>query len=245
MHKILAVELLKIRRSLALLMMFLVPLFVVLVNLLVFNKKTHIADITARHWQFLWMGSTAMWCYFMLPLYIALVTGLLNGQEHKNQTWRMMLTLPISPVLLFAVKGVLAWLFVSGATLVLAGAVALAIGVLGLLGANLQGAFDYAIWSMVGKGILACLPVLVIQHAVSWRFQNLVLPLALGVIATMGITQVGSSEHWIYYPWTYPLMALNGSDVARQHQALMLAAVVGVGLLAASAWYLGRRETSS
>lgn len=84
--------------------------------------------------------------------------------------------------------------------------------------------------------------VLLIQQAVAWRFQSLVLPLAFGVIATMGITQIGSSEYWVWYPWTYPLTAVNGSMAAHQQQALLLAAGVGAVLLPLSAWIIGRRE---
>ena len=245
MRKLLAVEILKIRRSLALLMMFLTPLMVVLLVTAITAKQHHMDAIVPKHWQFFWTSVTGLWCYFMLPLYIALATGLLNGQEHKNQSWRLMLTLPVSQLQLYLAKAVLAWLFVVGATLVLVAGGALGIGLLLLCGASASGAFDFALAPVIAKVALACLPVLVIQHAVSWRFQNLVLPLAIGVIATMGITQIGSSEHWVWYPWSYSLMAVNGSEAARQHSALLLAAAVGTALLAASALALARREVES
>ncbi len=243
MLKLMTVELLKIRRSLSLLMMFAIPAVVVVLNTLMLLKRVGIAKIGPAVWPGFWMGNTAVWCYFMLPLYIALVTGLLNGQEHKNQTWRLMLTLPVSPLKLYIVKGVLAWLFVVGASAVLVGGAALAIGLLGACGANIAGAFDIPLLAPIAKVSLACVPVLVIQHAVSWRFQNLVLPLAVGVIATMGISQIGSSGYWVYYPWSYSLMALNGSQADAQQQALVLAAAVGAALFAATSVVLARRET--
>jgi ABC-type branched-subunit amino acid transport system ATPase component len=182
---------------------------------------------------------------FMLPLYIALVTGLLNGQEHKNGTWRLMLTLPISQRHLYVAKAVLAWLFVTGANVVLVAATSLAVGLLGLAGAALTGAFAAPMLAMLSKISLACIPVLLIQHAVSWRVRNLVLPLAVGVIATMGIAQVGSSTYWAWYPWTYPLVAANGSDTAMQSHALLLAAGLGAALFAVTALVLGGRETET
>ena len=84
-----------------------------------------------------------------------------------------------------------------------------------------------------------------IQHAISWRFQNLVLPLAVGVIGTMGVQQIGSSTYWVWYPWSYPAMAMMGSQVDKQQHAMMLAAIVGVALLAVSAVLLGRREVEN
>lgn len=242
MLKLLSIEMMKTRRSLALLMMFAIPLFVVALNLMILVKRSGIASITEQQWFFFWSGSMGMWCYFMMPLYIALVTGLLNGQEHKNQTWRLMLTLPISQTQLFLVKSLLAWLFVMGATLVIISGNVLAVELLGLLGANVKGAYGMAFGPMLAKTALTCVPVLLIQHAVSWRFQNLVAPLALGAIATMGITQIGSSKDWIWYPWSYPMMALLGSDPSKQQEALWLAAAVGLVLLAASAAWLGRRQ---
>jgi hypothetical protein len=243
MLKLLAVELLKIRRSLALLMMFAIPLVVIILNTMMLFKRVGFDKISAATWPGYWLGNTAIWCYFMLPLYIALITGLLNGQEHKNQTWRLMLTLPVSQFRLYVVKGVLAWLFVAGASAVLIAGCALTIGLLGLAGADVSGAFSVPMLAPVAKVTLACLPILVIQHAISWRFQNLVLPLAVGVIATMGITQIGSSSYWVYYPWSYSLMALNGSSAAMQQQALMLATGVGLALFAVTSLLLGRRET--
>ncbi|QYF92413.1 ABC transporter permease [Massilia sp. PAMC28688] len=243
--KLLAVELLKVRRSLALLMMFAIALMVVALNVLMLVKQYPLAAMGPAHWLRLWQNSAGLWCYFMLPLYIALVTGLLNGQEHRNHTWRLMLTLPVTQLQLFAVKALLAWLFVAGATLVLGAGTALSMLVLGAAGASLDGAFAFPVLAALGKATLGCLPVLVIQHAVSWRFQNLTAPLAVGVVATMGITQVGSSSYWVWYPWTYATMAVMGSEAASRQQALALAAGVGALLFAAAAAALARREVES
>jgi hypothetical protein len=243
MLKLLSVELLKIRRSLALLMMFAIPLMVILLITVTLVKQNP-AVFGPTQWRQFWTGLTGLWCYFMLPLYIALVTGLLNGQEHKNQTWRLMLTLPVSQFQLFVVKAFLAWLFVVGATAVLAGGALLAAALMVLCGLGADGAFSYPLLPVVAKVGLACLPVLAIQHALSWRYQNLVLPLAIGVIATMGITQIGSSRDWVWYPWSYSMMAVNGSDVANQQQALLLAAAVGAVLFALGALVLGRRDVA-
>ncbi|WP_426174703.1 ABC transporter permease [Massilia sp. TWR1-2-2] len=196
MLKLLSMELLKVKRSQALWMMFAVPLVVLLLNVLMTLKKISIGALGEAHWARLWMGSTMLWCYFMMPLYIALITSLLNGHEHKNQIWRLMLTLPVSRQL-NAAKAVLAWLFVAGANAVLVGSVALTIALLGVAGASQQGAFVFPMLAFWAKVSLACIPILVIQHTIGWRVRDLVLPLAVGVMATIGITQIGSSEHWV------------------------------------------------
>lgn len=245
MFKLLSIELLKVRRSQALWMMFAIPLVVVVLNLLIMLKRNSIGALGEPVWLRFWINNSMLWCSFMMPLYIALVTSLLNGQEHKNQTWRLMLTLPISQRQLYVAKALLAWLFVLGANAVLVGASALSIALLGLAGASLKGAFVFPLMALLAKISLACLPVLLIQHALSWRVRNLVLPLAIGVAATIGIGASGSSEYWRWNPWTYALMAANGSQPAMHTQALLLAAGVGAALLVLTAFVLGRRETET
>jgi hypothetical protein len=245
MLKLLSVELLKVKRSQALWMMLVIPLVVVLLNLLIMLKRFAIGELADAQWLRFWQGNTMLWCSFMMPLYIALVTSLLNGHEHKNQTWRLMLTLPVSQRELYVAKAVLAWMFVVGANVILIGATALAIFSLGLAGASQTGACVFPMFAFWAKVSLACIPIMLIQHAVSWRVRNLVLPLAVGVIATMAITQIGSSEYWVWYPWSYSMMAVGGKLPEMQSQALLLAAGVGVALFAASAIIVAGRETET
>lgn len=242
--KLFRIELLKIRRSLALLMLLACPLMVVVLVFGVGLKQTAAIDFNQKTWFAVWQTSTAIWCYFMLPLYIALITGLLNGNEHKNQTWRLMLALPISLRQLYFVKALLAWSFVVVANLLLAIYILLVALVLAALGYPMQGAFEFPIWYAVLNISLACFPILIIQHAISWRFSNIVFPLATGVIATMGIVQLGSSEYWVYYPWSYILMSANGSSADMQQQALYLAAGLGSVLFAITSYWLGKREVA-
>lgn len=242
--KLFQIELLKIRRSLALLMLLACPAMVVVLMFGVTLRQTAAIDFNEKTWFIVWQSSTAIWCYFMLPLYIALITGLLNGNEHKNQTWRLMLALPISLRQLFFVKALLAWSFIVAANLLLAIYISLVVLALGVLGYPMQGAFEFPIWYTVLNVSLACLPILIIQHAISWRFSNIVFPLAVGVIATMGIVQLGSSEYWVYYPWSYILMVANGSSQDMQQQALWSAVGLGTVLFAITSYWLGKREVA-
>lgn len=242
--KLFRIELLKIRRSLALLMALACPAMVVVLVLGVTLRQTAAVDFNEKTWFGIWQTSTAIWCYFMLPLYIALITGLLNGNEHRNQTWRLMLALPISLRQLYFVKALLAWSFVIAANLLLVLYISLAAMALGFFGYAMQGAFEFSVAYTVLNISLACIPILVIQHAISWRFSNIVFPLATGVIATMGIVQLGSSKYWVYYPWSYILMAVNGSSPDMQQQALWLAIALGSILFAVTSYWLGKQEVA-
>jgi hypothetical protein len=236
MFRLLRIEFLKTRRSLALLMMLVCPLFVVLLTV-----GMQLKNVQKMPWQMYWLNNTAIWCYFMLPLFIALITALLNGNEHKNATWRLMLTLPISTRQLYLAKLILASFFVAGANLILLVLIAISIALFGFAGHSITGAFDYAALTSFAKLVTCSLPILVLQHWFSWRVQNIVAPLALGVISTMGIIQIGHSKDWIYYPWSYLTMAMQGSSTSMRQQALMLASVVGLSLMAVSVFWVGRK----
>jgi hypothetical protein len=236
------IEALKVRRSLALWMMAACPFMVVLLNTGVLLKNRGFDAAKPELWQGFWMGNVAIWCYFMLPLFIALCTALVNGNEHRNRGWRLMLTLPINHRQLYLSKLMLVGCLVAGANacmLLLCFAVNVTFS---LFGHSLQAALAFPMAWLIVKLTIASLPVLVLQHAVAWRYANFVLPLGIGVCATMGIIQLGSSEYWRFFPWTYPLMAANGSASSMQATALTLALILGLPLLAVSSYWLGKRE---
>ncbi|WP_196140356.1 ABC transporter permease [Aliikangiella sp. G2MR2-5] len=243
-------ELLKTKRSLSFLMMIACPFAVVSLQALLMLNKDGGAMIEKSGWKMLWMMGDSLWCYFMLPLYVALVSALLNGNEHKNQTWRVMMTLPIKQYQLYLTKALLAWFYIVGANIFLFVWTAILILLFMLLGVtnpaeNFSSAFDYPIIKQLSKSAISCLPILFFQHALSWRVQNIVAPLAVGVIATMGILKIGQSEHWIYYPWSYITMANMGGDPDAQTTALILSLSVSGILLFVSTLWLSRKEVYS
>lgn len=237
------IELLKIRRSLVLLMTLACPLAVVV---LVFGMNLRNAQpqtMSAEGWRMLWASVSAMWSWFMLPLYIALSTSLINGNEHRNQTWRLMLSLPISKAELYAAKAMVATFLMLGAHIALLTSTVSAIGLLGLLGFPLTDAFNVRPSSMLWAAPLAALPLLVLQHALSWHLRSIVPPLAIAVMATFAAIQVGSSDYWPYVPWTYPLVATNATSETARASAVILGPAIAAVLFPLTAWWLGRRET--
>ncbi|WP_395008917.1 ABC transporter permease [Undibacterium sp.] len=232
------IELLKVKRSLALLMMLACPL---MVALLCFGLELKTNKTGVVKGSMYWMGNTAIWAYFMFPLYIALVTGLLNGNEHKNGTWRLMLTLPISARQLFFSKFVLAGLFMIGANVILFLMASIAMMVFSGMGLTVKGSLTSNFMEFLIYASIGALPILVFQHWISWRVQNIVAPLAIGVVGTMGIMQLGQSKDWVFYPWSYVMNALNASLPELRMQALMLAVVVAALMLFFATYWVGRR----
>lgn len=237
--RLLRVEALKLRRSLALLMLFACPF---MVSLLVFGVQMKTGAVGKPvPLTMYWLAHTAIWTYFMLPLMIALLTALVNGQEHKNATWRIMLSQPISARQLFFAKFVLAAIMVLIANGLLMLMMMGGANVLEWFGRNVQGQWQATMLQQVLILSLASLPILIIQLWLSWHVQNMVAPLALGVIATMGILQIGQSKDWIYYPWSYVMAALQASAPEVRQSALQLASLLAAVLLTIALAWVGRR----
>jgi hypothetical protein len=242
MLRLCRIELLKIRRSLVLLMTLACPMAVVALVFAMNLRKASPQTMGPDQWTMLWISVSAMWSWFMLPLYVALSTSLINGNEHRNQTWRLMLGLPITQVELYAAKALIAIVLMLGAHLALLASTALAICGLGLFGYALEGAFPTRLASLLWAAPVAALPMLVLQHAISWRIRSIVPPLAVSVVATFAAIQVGSSEYWLWLPWTYPMAASNATSEATRATALILAPALAIVLFPLTSWWLGRRE---
>ncbi len=236
-------ELRKTRRSLALLLMVACPLVVVMFNTaMLLNSGGRAAKMGM--WDGFWLGNFALWCYFMLPMYIALATAFLSGGEHRNHTWRLVFTMPVSPYQVYLAKALLAYAFVAGATLVLYLMTLLAVLFISLFGYPMAGAFSFAAAPFMLRIGIGCLPILIIHHILSWRFSNMVLPLAAGVFGTLGVMQLGASKYWVYWPWAYTMMASNGPDAAMQNKAMLIAAALAALLYGVSALLFARRNLS-
>ncbi len=238
------IELLKIRRSLVLLMTLACPMAVVFLMFLVTLRNTPPSEMTPERWGIVWMSVSAMWSWFMLPLFVALSTALINGNEHRNHTWRLMLSLPIRRSELYAAKAIVAILLLLTAHLVLLLSTTLTIALLGQFDYPMAGAFNIEPTQMLWAAPVAALPLLVIHHALSWRLTSVVPPLAIGVVATFAGTQIGSSEYWMWWPWTYPLVSTNAATETARASALLIGLTMGAGLFVLSAWWLTKREVT-
>lgn len=205
-------------------MVFALPLLVVLFSLGIALKSLNLSEMNAESWQRWWMGINALWCYFMLPLFIALISSSINSTEHKHEGWRLMLALPVNINLFYSMKLLLGWLLTVGSMLMLWLFSLLAAQVMIMVGASADLSYGSILLFSIPSIAIAVLPVMVIQHAISWRFSNMIIPLAVGVVATMGIVQIGSSQYWVYFPWSYMLTSALGSTAESQHLAIQLSA---------------------
>ena len=236
------IELLKLKRSQVMLMTILCPLSVVALQFLVAfeNNGKAIAD---KGWAMYWTGTISLWYMLMLPLYIALITLLMNAIEHKNSTWRFMASMPIQQWKLYLCKGFISWVFVLIASLTMYGFTSLSIGIMMLLGYESQGAFVSPFLTHLSKVMITALPIVVFGHIISWRWKSVIAPLAIGIVMTItAMTMVNSTEYWMYNPWTFHMTATLVNNKAVVSGALFYAITLSLFTIIFSTFWLGRKE---
>lgn len=241
MLNLVRVEILKTRRTMAFLMTFVCPLLVVLgvfVGALLSKKGLGDPTWLTGYWD----RTVMIWCAMMQPLYLALVLALLNGNDHKNATWRVMLTQPISTRSLFAAKLVLGLLLMLAANLICLIATQMCIYLLGALGYTSHTDLPTFYVIFFAKIVLGAITVVVIQHSLSWRFQNFAVPLTFGFFATIASGIISKGPYWVYMPWNYGLVANIGSSSDMKEKAMYLATAVSAATIFLSITWFGRKR---
>ena len=221
------IELLKLKRTLALATCFVAPLVVVALQVAIWLRMKDGLGADVEPWLAFHKNALSMWGVFMLPLATALVVALVYHAEHANQGWLRLGVLPLPRWSAPAAKALVA------TGLLLLATVVLLLGCLG--GAVLADALHPKISletavplaTMLGRTARvfgASLLVLAIQNAVSLRFPSVVVSLGTGVAGTFLALFASGSKLGPYYAWLMPLHSLHGKE-----EAVLLSVALGAG----------------
>lgn len=221
-------ELLKLKRTASVFVLVAIPLFTCIVASLIFLSGRSLAQVSTADISMFWAGLQALWGYVIFPLFIALIASLINHIEHKNHTWRVMFSLPISKAALFWSKFLVLILYVVAANILLWFFANLFLIGVSLLNERTDIFFGVGLLGKLHYLLLAIFPIALFYHTIAWRFEQIILPLAISIIACAGVMYIGNSEYWIYYPWSYGLITLSATDPSHQIQALYLASTVSL-----------------
>jgi len=233
----LTAEVLKLRRSLVLLLVTSAPLLVMIICVLIglHSDKPVPLDRYA-------MTGAAFWAFAMLPLTITALSVLMAQMEHGPRTWDHLLALP----------GARRWLFLAKAVTMMGLVVAMSLWLYALLliGATFVGSIHAVsgdLDAMVLRDTLAgmaaaSLLMCVIQLWTALRFRSFVPPLVLGILGTFISVAAASAREGAYFPWLMPLHILS-TEAAMQRMALMIGAAGGLVALVAMLADLARRES--
>lgn len=230
-------ELLKLRRSLVLLLCLAAPSCVVVLATLIAVRAERPTDLATFA-----MGTPAIWAFAMLPLAITALSVLLAQMEHGPRTWLHLLTLPGARPGVFLAKALVMLALIAGMSVLMWAGILLGGATVAALRSDATGAIDSAaLAALLGRMAAATTLVAMLQLWVALRFRSFVPPLVFGIAGTFAAIAATSAKEGIYFPW---LMAVNmlTTEPGRQATALLLGGAGGIAVLAAMLVHLGRRE---
>ena len=221
-------ELLKLKRTLAFRVIFVLPLLVaVLQFFIVLRTKKFPAEFDL--WQTMGTSSLQIWAVFMMPLLIALETALLNGIEHSDRQWKHMFALPVPRHAVYVSKVVVAMGLIFISTWVLSVLTVIAGIVSTYLRPELANAgpipfgwfakYTTLVW-------LASWMIIAIHTWVATRWSGFPIPLGAGIGGTFFALFAASASIGKFYPWLLPMnLFIDG----RFKTAIVLGIIGGIG----------------
>ncbi len=236
LHRYVFAEILKLRRSLALMLCLAAPSCVVILNFLMALERDGPAEMAMYS-----IAGAALWAFAMLPLTVTALSVLMAQMGHGPKSWDHLLTLPRARPYLFLAKAVVMMGLVAAMTgLLFAGTVASAAMLPSLH--PVSGELDVAALAItLAKMTAAAGLVCMLQLWVALRFRSFVPPLVFGIAGTFVAVAATSARQGLYFPW---LMAVNvlAAEPERQQLAIALGGLGGLAVLLFMLAHLNFRE---
>lgn len=232
-------ELMKLRRSLALLLCAAAPTMVAVLAMIILMDRDEPGE-----WLIFSTSISALWSYFMLPMTVTALTVLVAQIEHGPRFWNHLMALPVARWRIFAAKGAVVILLVAAMTLSLLLLVPLAGFAAETLASGIQltGRYDLAGHaSLLGTMFLGSLLLIGIQLWAALRFRSFVPPLVIGIGGTFVAVAATGSKQGAFFPWLIPTNAL-ASDPARAEMAISIGFWGGLAILLLMLVDMSRKE---
>ena len=241
-------EMLKMKRTLALWMVFIAPMVVVVLTFLqIYMQEVPKRQLPSPDEAWLRLASviTQLWSFLMLPLFITLETALLGGLENVEKQWKQLFALPVPRWTIYTAKLLICSALIAASTFVLwAGTVAA-----GLLLHRAVPEFGNSgappWWAMLKMTLLTWLAswfIIAIQTWISLRWRSFSLAVGIGMSGTVVGFIVMQSEKWgKFYPWALPMTTMAGEGKNMQF-AVTYGIVGGIILGIIGCWEMTRRD---
>lgn len=238
MIAVLHAELIKLRRSLVLLVALTPPLMVFLLAVLTVSTGR------ASTWPLYVAGSMAIWAFFLFPMSVIGITALMAHIEYQPGTWSHTLALPVPRWQIFATK--------AGIALGLCLMVSLLVGISAVVGGSLGGLISpkdaltgeipwLILFRNYGLMFLAGGLLMAIQWTAAMQFSSFAAPVSLGIGGTFVAVSATSTKYGIFFPWLMPVNVM-ASDPARAQFAITLGATSGIIVFLIAIYWLSRRD---
>jgi lantibiotic transport system permease protein len=237
-------ELLKLKRTLAFRVIFVLPFLVATLQFFIaWRTKRYPADFNL--WQTLQTSALQIWAVFMLPLLITLETALLNGIEHGDKQWKHIFALPVPRYAVYFAKVIVAQALVLISTFILA-ALIIAVGFAAMYLRPELANSGPAPYGSIARNVslvwLASWLIIAIHTWVSMRWSGFPIPLGTGIAGTFFALFAASASLGKYYPWLLPMnVFLEG----RATTAIVLGVVGGLIAVLIGCFEFVRRDVLS
>lgn len=199
--ELLKIELIKIKRSYLIPLIFIAPLLVVASG--VANLRSYFTPEYTNAWAAMFIQSALVYAYYLLPLSMVVVCVMIAGRETGNNGITKMLALPVSRYALCAAKFCVLMI-----CLALEAAVFLAVFVIaGLIATHSAGItetlpFLYLL-KQCGGLFLTMLPCVAVMWAVTVLFKKALPSVGLNLFLVIPGVLVANTPLWIGYPYCY------------------------------------------
>ena len=245
------VELVKLRRTLALWASMLVPAVVIMMTTamnLSRARGTRFDPDQPNGWESLMLDLVLfLWCLVGLPMFVSLEAALLAGLEHRQNAWKHLFALPIPRWTIYVAKLLVCAGLLCVSSLVLA------------LGTGLQGWLVHVLrpdlgvslpipWSVIMRRSFSFVPAVLFMLAVeTWvaiRWRSFTVPVTLGIGGTVvGIMLLRTLKNIAstprgpllasVFPWSLPYVVIARQGTLGLRETALLVGLVG-GVIAAS-----------
>jgi lantibiotic transport system permease protein len=236
LHRYIVAEILKLRRSLALLLCLAAPACVAIINTLMALERERAVQL-----ELVGLGGSALWAFAMLPLTVTALSVLMAQMEHGPRTWDHMLTLPGARPRIYLAKAVIMLALVAAMQALLFVLIVASVPLIESQHA-VTGRFDAtALAATLAKMGVAAGLLCILQLWVALHFRSFVPPLVFGIAGTFVAVAATSARQGAYFPW---LMSVNvlAADPGKQELALMLGGFGGAVALLMMVAHLSWRE---
>lgn len=210
--RVLSTECLKLKRTLALWMVFVSPLVMVLLQFAISYKRAPDFIHGGKDaWPPMVLQTVEVWTLLMMPMFVTLETSLLAGLENTGKNWKSLLALPAPRWTIYMSKLVVTITLLWAAHAVLMGGTIGSGWLLKLLHPNLNlGSMPLQpfVVPMMRVSVSALLAV-TIQHWVSLRWHSYTVAMGFGMCAMIvGVFAVQSKALGSWFPWSLPIRAV-------------------------------------
>jgi len=201
-------EFIKTNKTYGFLISVLIPIFIAILQFFIFYiKHEHFAKYGINPWKVMGMNLFSILGIIVMPMYIVLITYLINFTEHQSNSWKYLFALPISKIKIYTVKismtlfwvlvfciSIIIFMYLSGFLL------SLFRPDIGFQDYNI----NYIIFLSIFKLFLSSFGIISIQFLFSIYWKDFIRPVGIGLTLTIAAFILSSWEYIYVLPYAHP-----------------------------------------